>query len=99
MKEFKNLGIKPNINYFIGDKIKIDRLLNKEIIVYKYKIEDSKFQKKNNKCLYLQIKLNDMDYVVFSGSRILIEMIEQVNKNDFPFKTTIIRNEDRLEFS
>lgn len=33
MKNFSDLGIKPSKKMYIGDKIKINRVLNREIIV------------------------------------------------------------------
>jgi hypothetical protein len=51
------------------------------------------------KCLYLQIELNETKHVMFTGSKSLIEMIEQVPKANFPFKTTIITENDRPEFT
>jgi hypothetical protein len=36
---------------------------------------------------------------MFTGSKSLIEMIEQVPKANFPFKTIIITENDRPEFT
>jgi len=100
MKKFSDFNIKPVAQGLQGDKIKIERILNCEIIVEKYKIEDSKFSDKGNgKCLYLQILKGTTQHVVFSGSGALMEIIKQVPEDAFPFKTTIIKNNDRLEFS
>jgi hypothetical protein len=96
MKQFKDFGIKVQSKAFQGDKIKIERLLNREITVHEYRIENSKF---NGKCLWLQISLGDMKYVVFTGSLVLMDTIEQVPKENFPFLTTIIKDNERFEFS
>ena len=61
MRTFKEFGIKPASKSFIGDKIKIDRIVNREIVVLDYKVEDSKYNKGNGKCLYLQIEFNGDD--------------------------------------
>lgn len=99
MKKFSQFGIKPTEQGFTGDKIKINRILNKEITVKAYKIVPSKFQDKGNgKCLYLQILNGGTENVVFTGSTVLMEQIEMVNKQDFPFKATIVNNNDRFEF-
>ena len=45
MKRFSDLGIKPPIDQMIGEKIKISKILNCDITVTNFKIEDSKFQK------------------------------------------------------
>lgn len=100
MKNFKNFGIKSEPTTFIGDKIQIKKVLGKEIIVEKYDIRNSKHSDfKNDKCLWLQIILNEEKRVIFTGSLYLMEMIQQVNKDDYPFKTTIVEIEDRYEFT
>jgi RNA-directed DNA polymerase len=100
MKQFSQLGVKPAEAGFIGDKININRIINRQIQVHKYRIVDSNFQGKGNgKCLHLQIKIEDRFYVVFSGSGNLMNAIQQVQQSDFPFLTTIVKNDQRLEFS
>ena len=59
MNDFKSFGIKPQTKSFEGDKIKIDKVLNKLIVVEDYKIEPSKFEKGNGKCLFLQIVVDN----------------------------------------
>jgi len=96
MKNFKDLGIKNESKGFTGDKIKINKVLNREISVHEFKIVDSKY---NGKCLHLQIQIGETRHVVFTGSNNLMEMINQVDKGDFPFKTTIIEENERFYFS
>ena len=98
MNEFKDFQITTSRVAFIGDKIKIDRVINREIIVADFKIEQSKYEGKG-KCLHLQIVLNQTKHVVFTGSQGLIEQIEKVPKDKFPFKTTIIKENERFEFT
>lgn len=99
MRRFNEFGIKPTEKGFTGDKIKIARILNREIVVKNYKIEPSKYPKKpDDKCLYLQIELNGVEHVVFVASNALMDQIERVDKGNFPF-TTIIVNNDRYEFT
>jgi len=100
MINFKELGIKPLEKQFEGDKIKIDRLLNKQIIVLDYKIESSKFQDKGTgKLLTLQIIVDNTKRILFTGSKILMELIEQVPKDKLPFQTTIIKENDSFLFT
>jgi len=98
MKSFKDMGVKISSRAFVGDKFKIDRLLNKEIAVLHFKIEDST-KKAGTKCLYLQVKLGDTTGVLFTGASALIEAIRQVPQENFPFTTTIVKDNDRYEFS
>ncbi len=64
-----------------------------------YMIKDSKFGKNNEKCLYLQIEFKGRKHVIFTGSIVLLEMIQKVPKSDFPFKTIIIKEDEHFEFS
>ena len=100
MISFKELGIKPKVQAFEGDKIKIERILNKQIIVEDYKIGESNFKDKGSgKLLTVQIIVDNNKRVLFTGSVNLMEMIEQVPENKFPFQTIIIKDNDRYEFS
>ncbi len=98
MKKFSDFNIKPSLSSFIGDKIKIDRILNTEIIVHDFKIQDST-AKPGTKLLTLQIERNNTRNIVFTGSRVLQDMILQIPKESFPFKTTIIKESEHLEFT
>lgn len=98
MKSFKEMGVKISSRAFVGDKFKIDRLLNREIAVLHYKIEDSK-KKEGTKCLYLQVKMGDQTGVLFTGASALMEAIRQISQENFPFTTTIVKENDRYEFS
>lgn len=98
MFNFRDLGITPKENQFNGKKIEIDDILNTEISVHGFKIEDSK-KKQGTKYLTLQIEIELIKRVVFTGSKNLMDLISQVPKDKFPFKTTIKKNDKRLEFT
>lgn len=98
MNKFSDFGIKPKESAFIGDKIKIERVLNLEITVFNYKISESQ-KKPGTKYMTLQIRKGNEKHVIFTGSTVLMDMIEQVPKDSFPFVTTIKKDNDRLEFS
>lgn len=97
MKKFSQFDIKISQKGFIGDKIKIQKILNREIVVHHYIIDDSKHFK--GKCLQVQISIKDEMHVLFTGSNGLIEGIRQVPDDAFPFETTIICKEDRYLFT
>lgn len=100
MNDFKSFNIKPETKSFEGDKIKIDRILNKKITVLDFKIEESKYKEKGNgKCLYIQIEIDESKRVLFSGSSYLMDMIQKVPKEGFPFTSTIVKNNEHLEFT
>ena len=97
MKNFSDLNIKISDDIFIGNKIKINRILNKEIIVSKFKIEKSKCFK--GECLTLQISFEDDKHIIFTSGVALIEAMRQIPENEIPFKTKIIKQNERYLFS
>ena len=100
MKNFKDFGIAPSQPSLAGDKIKMERVLNREIVVHDFRIFDSKHPDKGNgKCLQLGIKIGTESHVIFTGSTGLQEQINQIPKTEFPFLTTIIKENDRLIFT
>jgi hypothetical protein len=51
------------------------------------------------KYLAMQIYIGDTPYVVFTIAKALIEAIHRVPAEKFPFKTTIIKENDWLKFT
>ena len=101
MNSFSQFNIKtPDIG-FEGEKIKISRILNREIVVHAFKLSDSKVFKDRGtgKCLQLQISFNSEKHVVFTSSSGLIDAIQQVPESGFPFTATIIEEKDRFRFT
>ena len=99
MKKFSELGIKTEVR-MTGSKINITRIMNREVIVLDFKIEDSKFPKnKSGKCLFLQVEFEGERRVVFTGSDVLISQITQVGEDNLPFVATIIKNGEYFEFT
>lgn len=100
MNKFSDLNIETRKDYFSGDKIKILKILNKEIIVHNYKLNDSRFKNSNSdKCLYIQIEKDGERFVLFTGSKILADAIKQVQKESFPFTTTITKEGEAFQFN
>lgn len=100
MKNFSDLGVKNSFKNFIGDKIKVSEILNLDIIVYDFKIRESKFQYENaRECLWLQIELNGKKRVLFTGSRVLTETIKLIEEGSFPFQTVITREGKSYKFN
>lgn len=98
MKTFKELGIivETPTQSFIGDKIKVDRILNKQISVLDYKVEPSKYK---GQCLYMQILVGEDKRVVFTGSQFLITVLQQIPKASFPFTACIVKENEHYEFT
>lgn len=98
MKTFKEMGIQVASRAFIGDKIKIERLLNRQIIIHHFKIADSN-KREGTKCLHLQVEIDGQMRVNFTSASALMEAIQKVPQENFPFTTTIVKDNDRFEFS
>jgi len=99
MKKFKDFGIKVSTQNFTGEKIKISKILNKEVQILGYKIGPSKYAKEaGDKCLHLSIQFGGKTHLVFTGSKYLIEGIQQVPQNEFPFEATIIEENESYQF-
>lgn len=99
MTKFSELNIKPRVQGMEGEKKQIHEVLNVEIMIHSFRIEDSKFKDKGDKCLWMQISIDNKKHPLFSGSRVLIDEIQRVPEDKFPFTATIIRNGKRLEFT
>lgn len=101
MNSFDQFNIKVLSKGFEGDKIKMSKILNREIIVHAYRIEESKIFKDRGtgKCLHLQISFNNEKYIVFTSSSGLIEVIQQIPEVGYPFTTTIIQDNERFKFT
>lgn len=98
MYNFSDFGIQAKPTGFTGEKIKLERIYNVPIIVHDYKIEPSK-KKENTKLLTLQIEKDNNRHIVFTGSTMLMQVIQQIDKQKFPFKTTIIKKGEYPEFT
>lgn len=97
-KRFGDLGIKVEVNTLTGEKIKIAKVIGKEILVKDFKVTDSKYEKTTH-CLTIQIEMHGENKVIFTGSTMLKNQIEQIKKEDFPFITTIEINNDTYQFN
>lgn len=89
--QFSELNIKAKSKGLLGDKLKIERIIGKQISVEAFRIEPSDF---TGECLYIQFLMNGNRHVVFTGSAFLLNMIKQVPEEKFPFTTTIVKQED-----
>lgn len=100
MRNFNEFGITPKVKSFEGEKLKMYNVINKQIVVVDFKCAESKFKDRGSgKLLTLQIIVDNAKHILFTGSLNLIEMVNAVPKSEFPFITTIVKNNDRLEFT
>ncbi len=74
-----------------GEKLKLDDIINKQIIVYDYKVSKSKYQD-NGDGQYVTIQIREGEdqplQVLFTGSKVLREQCEAYS-DKMPYITTI----------
>lgn len=101
MTKFSDLNIAAESKSYTGDKIKMERVFNREITIHEFKIEPSKLEKKkgNGLCLYMQISIGDTKHLLMTGSVNLQEMIKKVPSDKFPITSTIIKDNERYVFT
>lgn len=79
-----------------GEKVKLDDILNIDIIITAYRVNNSKF--KQEKYLQLQFELDNIRHVLFTGSSVLIKQIEEYESN-IPFLVKIIKIKNYYTFA
>jgi len=98
MKKFSDFNVTPPERVFDGEKIKIFKILNKEVTVINYRLVESKFKQAQQR-LDLHVELDGVRYIVFTGSANLIKMITQINKTELPFLTVIEKDGESFKFT
>lgn len=78
-----------------GEKMKINDILNREILVIGYRVKKSKYGNGNGdgRCLTIQYELDGRRYVTFTGSAVLAEQCS-VYASEMPF-VAVMRKIDR----
>jgi len=80
-----------------GDKMRLDQILNREILVTDFRIIKSKHHPGEN-CLQFQYLMDDTVCVSFTGSAVLMDQISSVGEN-IPFTTTVVKIDRYYSFS
>ena len=74
-----------------GEKVKLDSILNLEIIITGYKIKKSKYGASNSgQCLTVQFEQDGKHKIFFTGSEVLMQQFEKYGQ-EIPFLATIKR--------
>lgn len=95
MKTFSELGVESTAK-LTGLKIRMKDILNRQVTVKAFSIDQSKFPNEGNgKRLTIQIMVGGEERVLFTSSLVLQEQITKVNPSDFPFMATIVALEPR----
>lgn len=96
MKDFAEFDIAAKKS-FVGNKIYIESILEKPVVIEFFDIRPSK-KNDGTECLYMQIKHDGVDHVVFSSSTFLMEPLRRLSATDFPFSAKIVRVNRHFEF-
>lgn len=99
MKKFSDLNIIQPDQSFLGEKIKLYNLLNREIIITDYRIVESKFSNSNTQRLDIDLMIDNNKRVTWTGSKRLIETIKQIEKTELPISTTIVKEGESYKFT
>ena len=91
VKRFWDFADAPRV--LDGEKLRLDDLINREVTVIGCRISESKFGKnKSGKYLTLQIEIDAVHKVVFTGSDVLIQQMEKYG-DEIPFIAVIKKDE------
>jgi hypothetical protein len=99
MKKFSDLNIMQTSQSFAGEKIKLYNLLNREITVLDYRIVASKFNNAGSERLDIELEVDNVKRLTWTGSTRLIETMKQVAKTDLPFQTTIVKDGESFKLT
>ena len=97
MQTFKELQISAEQKGFLGEKIGTNKILNKEIEVHDFSVNESKHYE-GRSCIWLQIKYNNEFRVVFLEGKKIQEILQKIQPEQFPFRVTLIRENDWYDF-
>lgn len=84
MNKFSDIA-KDDI-HLAGDKMSLQEVVGKQIVVTGYKITKSKFKEDNY--VAIQFELEGEQRVAFTGAQVLIEQLKKYGEQ-IPFETTI----------
>lgn len=71
-----------------GDKVKIDSILNQEILITGYRVSESKYKSNSPRCLTVQFTKDATQHVIFTGSSVLTSQMEKYGQ-EIPFLATV----------
>ncbi len=82
---------------FDGDKLRLDEILNKEILVTGFRIKES-HQKKDTQYLTIHFELDGTQHVTFTGSSVLMDQLRKYESH-LPFFAVIKKINRHYTFS
>lgn len=82
---------------FEGEKLRLDEVLNQEILITGYKIKDS-HQKKGTQYLTIHFESGGKQHITFTGSIVLMDQLRKYESHP-PFLTVIKKINRHYTFS
>ena len=74
-----------------GEKVKLDSILNLEIVITGFKVKKSKYGSSNSgNCLTVQFEQDGERKIFFTGSEVLMQQLEKYG-GEIPFAATVKR--------
>lgn len=75
-----------------GEKVSITNILNKEIVITKYKVRNSKYKDRCDKRATVQLyeESDERKRIFFTGSAVIIEQLEKYGEK-IPFMATVTK--------
>lgn len=98
-KSFKDLNIQVETTGMEGPKVQMSDVLNVFITIHGFKNEASKFHGKNPICTHLQISIEGIKHVLFTGSKTIQKIMAASKPENFPFTTTIKPDGKGIKFT
>lgn len=82
---------------FDGEKLRLDEILNKEILVTGFRIKES-HQKKGTQYLTIHLEINGVQHITFTGSVVLMDQLKKYESH-LPFLAIIKKINRHYTFS
>jgi hypothetical protein len=92
--EYKRFSEFATNTHLDGAKVKLESILDKEIVVHGYKVTDSRFKGEgSDKCLTIQFSYptSEERFVIFTGSKVITDQLERNADGNMPFLAIIKR--------
>ncbi len=96
-KYLKFSDFAEKVSSFVGDKKKIEDILDQNILIIDFKIKPSK-QRQNTFYTTIQFQIDNIKYIIFTGSKVLTDQLEKY-KDKLPFNTIIKKIDKYYTFS
>ena len=93
MRKFSDLNVTLD-RRFVGQRIRINTVLDVDIVVNDFDFRKSKVCKEDGKdvCLYIDIEINKERRLIWGNYPYMIKQLEQVDRSNLPFACKIIND-------